>query len=181
MSTARPPRGRRGTVAVVVALIGLLVAAAGAFEAFYLAVKGATWGYESSQVGDFLTRTTLGSTTVLVVGIVVGVVGLLLLLAAIVPPKRRLVELGGDPDGVATGIRPRSVQRTVAAAAGTVDGVSRTSANVGGRSVTVRATTTLRHTDGLADRAKAAAEARLADLAPRKVTRVKVRLERKES
>lgn len=180
MST-RTPRGRRGTAATLVALVGLVLCAAAAVEAIHLAAKGTTWGYRPSVVSDFLARTTLGSSTVLVTAIVLAALGLLLLLAGITPARRRLVELGGDEREVATGVTRRSLRRTVAAAARDVDGITRTSAKVGRRRITIGAVTELRRTDGLDDRVRSAVSNRLTDLSPRRARAVRVRLEKKDS
>lgn len=179
--SVRPPRGRRGTAASVTALVGLLLCAAGAVEALYLATTDATWGYESSSVADFLADTTLGSTAVLVTAIVLAVLGLVALLAGILPARRRLVELGGDDDIVATGLTRRSLRRTLRSAAESVDGIEDAPTTVKRRKVVVRAVTSLRQTDGLADRVQTAVQSRVDDLAPRTARRVKVRLDRKES
>jgi hypothetical protein len=112
---------------------------------------------------------------------VLAVLGVLLLLVGLVPPRRRLVELGGDDPTVATGVTRRSLRRTLRAAAEDVDGIVRAPVTVGRRRVVVRAATSLRHTDGLAGRVQAAVQGRLDDLAPTRTRRLRVRLERKES
>ncbi|MHA3705099.1 DUF6286 domain-containing protein [Jatrophihabitans sp. YIM 134969] len=179
--SVRPPRGRRGTAATIAALLGLLVCAAGAVEALYLATTDATWGFTSSSLSDFLGRTTLGSTAVLVTAIVLAVLGVLALLAGVLPPHRRLIELDGDDATVATGLTRRSLRRTLRAAAESVDGIGDAPVTVGRRRVVVKASTALRHTDGLTDRVDTAVRNRLDDLRPRRARRVKVRLDRKES
>ena len=179
--SARPPRGRRGTAATLVALVAVLLCAAAAVEALRLATGATTWGYRSAQLSDRLARTTLDSTAVLVTAIVLAALGLLVLLAGVVPPRRRLVELGGDDATVATGLTRRSLRRTLRAAAEDVDGIVRAPVKVGRRRVVVRATTALRHADGLADRVQAAVQGRLDDLAPTRARRLRVRLDRKES
>jgi hypothetical protein len=181
--SVRVPRGRRGTTATVVALVGLVLAAALAVEALWLAVQGTTWGFEPAGVASRLRDTRLGSTEVQVVAIVVAVVGLLLLLAAALPARRHLVELDpleADDREVATGLTRRSLRRTLTAAAVSVDGIGAAKVKVGRRRLVVQARTALRHTDGLADRVQAAVESRLADLAPRRTRAVKVRLHREE-
>ncbi len=180
MST-RTPRGRRGTAAVIVAFVGLVLCAAAAVEAIHLAAKGTTWGYTPTAVSDFLARTTLGSSTTLIVAIVLAGLGIVALLAGITPPRRRLVELGGDDREVATGVTRRSLRRTLAAAATDVDGITGAEAKVGRRRIKARAVTEMRQTDGLDDRVSTAVSARLADLSPRRARTVRVRLEKKES
>jgi hypothetical protein len=179
MTDVRMPRRRRGTAASLVAFIGLLVFAAGAVFALYAAIEGSAWLVDADQVADWARDTTLGDTVALVVGIVVGVVGLLLLLAAVVPPRRGLVELAENNTGIAAGLTRSSLARTLSAAALAVDGIS--SAAVGGRrTLTVRATTSLRRTDGLVDRVQQAVETRLAELQPAQAHPVRVKLSRKD-
>ena len=175
----RMPRRRRGTAASVTALVGLLVFAAGAVFALYAAIEKSAWLVDAAAVSRWARDLTLGGTVALVAGIVATVVGLLLLLTAVVPAPRGLVELAENNTGIAAGLRRSSLARTLAAAAVGVDGIS--SAKVGGRRVlTVRATTSLRMTDGLADRVQDVVERRLAHLEPAKPLRVRVTLSRKD-
>lgn len=178
-ATVRMPRGRRGTAAVLVAVVGLVASAFAAVLAFHAAAQHRPWLVDARSVSRFGRDTTLGDTVVLVVGVVVAVVGLLLLLAALVPPRRRLVELADHGSGIAAGLTRRSLARTLAAAAQGVDGVS--GASVGGRRrLTVSATTSLRQTDGLADRVRDVVTARLTELDPARPRPVRVRLRRKD-
>lgn len=179
--SVRVPRGRRGTAASVVALIGLVSCAAGAVEAVSLAANDTTYGYEPTAVSDFLSSATLGSTVALVVAIVLLVLGVLVLLAGIVPPRRRLIELGGDEKSVSTGLTRRSLRRTLRSAAERVDGVGSAPVDVTRRKVVVKARTSLRRTDGLADRVQAAVGSRLDDVQPRRSRSVRVRLDRKDA
>lgn len=179
MADVRMPRRRRGTIASIVALVGLVVFAAGAVFAIYAAVTDEPWLVDADSVSDWARDTTLGDTVALVVGIVVGVVGLLLLLAALFPPRRGLVELAENNTGIAAGLTRSSLSRTLASAAVAVDGVS--SAKVDGRrTLTVRATTSLRRTDGLVDRVREVVENRLAQLEPAHAHSVRVKLSRKD-
>lgn len=176
----RVPRGRRGATATVVALVGVLLAAALAVEALWLAVKGTTWGFTPAGVAKHLRETRLGSSEVEIVAIVAAVLGLLILLAAVLPARRHLIELDHDEADVATGLTRRSLRRTLTAAAENVDGIGSAKVTVRRRRLVVRARTALRHTEGLADRVSTAVEARLADLAPRRHRSVRVRLHREE-
>ena len=176
----RVPRGRRGAAAIVVALVGLLLAAALAVEALWLAVQGTTWGFTPGGVAKHLRETRLGSSEVQIVAIVLAVVGLLVLLAAVLPARRHLVELDHDEAAVATGLTRRSLRRTLRAAAESVDGIAAARVKVRRRRLVVHAHTALRHTEGLADRVGVAVENRLADLAPRRSRTVRVRLHREE-
>ncbi|MHA3705062.1 DUF6286 domain-containing protein [Jatrophihabitans sp. YIM 134969] len=179
MTDVRMPRGRRGSAATLTALVGLVVFAAGAVFALVAAIRHQAWLVDADTISDWARRTSLGDTVALVVGIVVGAVGLLLLLAALVPPRRRLVELADSGTGIAAGLTRSSLARTLAAAARGVDGIS--SAGVSGRrALTVRATTSLRRTDGLADRVQQVVEDRLGQLEPARPHQVRVKLSRKE-
>ena len=175
----RMPRRRRGTTASVVAFLGLVVFAAGAVFAIYAAVRKSAWLVDADRISRWGRETTLGDSVVLIVGIVVGVVGLLLLLAALFPPRRGLVELAENNTGIAAGLTRSSLARTLAAAAQGVDGIS--SAKVGGRRrLTVKATTSLRRTDGLVDRVNQVVETRLSQLEPAHAHPVRVKLSRKD-
>ena len=175
----RMPRRRRGTAASLVAFVGLLAFAAGAVFALYAAIDGSPWLVDADAVSRWARDTTLGDTVALVVGIVAAALGLLLLLAATFPPRRGLVELAENNTGIAAGLTRASLARTLAAAAVGVDGIS--SAKVAGRrTLTVRATTSLRRTDGLPDRVRSVVESRLAHLEPATPHSVRVKLTRKD-
>ena len=179
-STVRSPRGRRGTAATLTASIAVLVCAAGATEAIWAASHGRPLLVSAGSVAKFGHDTTLHSTAVLAAAIAVAVVGLVLLLAAIIPPGRRLVELAEPVPAVAAGLTGRSLTRTLAAAATSVDGVSYVRIK-GGRRLTVVATTALCDPGALGDRVRDAVTARLSDLNPAETRSVRVRLHRKES
>lgn len=175
----RMPRRRRGATATITATVGLLAAAAGAVFALYAAIRHAPWLVDADRVSHWGRHTTLGTTLALVVGIIAAVVGLLVLVLALVPPRRGLVELAEPRTGIAAGLTRRSLARTLGSAAAGVDGIS--SAKVTGhRRVTVRATTSLRMTDGLADRVRGVVDDRLRQLEPAATHHVRVRLTRKE-
>ena len=179
MADVRMPRRRRGTLASFVALVGLVVFAAGAVFGIYAAVEKSAWLVDADTISKWARRTTLGDTVALVVGVVAAVVGLLLLLAALLPPRRGLVELAENNTRIAAGLTRSSLARTLAAAAIGVDGIA--SAKVGGRrTLTVRATTSLRRTDGLVDRVRSVVEDRLAQLQPAHASSVRVKLSRKD-
>ena len=180
-STLRSPRGRRGAVSTLVALLAVLILAFVAVEAIWLAVHKKTWLFTARSLTDYLHRTLLDSTTVLVVAIVVAVVGLLLIVAALVPPRRRVVELADGSDQIATDLDKSSLRRTLADAAVRVDGISRARVKTRRRRVKVKVITELRHDDGLADRVEAAVTQRLTELAPRRPLSVRVHLDRKDS
>lgn len=179
MADVRMPRQRRGTAASTAAFLGLLVFAAGAVFALYAAIDHDAWLVDADRVSRWARGLTLGGTVALVVGIVAAFLGLLLLGAALLPARRGLVELAEHETGIAAGVPRASLARTLGAAATGVDGIS--SAKVGGRRVlTVRATTSLRNTDGLADRVQEVVERRLTQLGPAQQYRVRVRLSRKD-
>ena len=179
MADVRMPRRRRGTVASLVAFVGLVVFTAGAIFALYAAVTDKPWLVDANDISDRARDTSLGDTVALVVGIVVGVIGLLLLLAALFPPRRGLVELAENNTGIAAGLKRSSLSRTLASAAVGVDGIS--SAKVDGRRrLTVKATTSLRRTDGLVDRVREVVESRLSQLEPAHAHSVRVKLSRKD-
>lgn len=179
MAEIRMPRRRRGTLATVVAFLGLAVFAAGAVFAIYAAIEKSPWLVDADSVSEWARDTTLGDTVALVVGVVVGVVGLFLLLAALLPPRRGLVELAENNSGIAAGLKRSSLSRTLTSAALGVDGIS--SAKVDGRRrLTVKATTSLRRTDGLGDRVREVVEHRLTQLEPAHAHSVRVKLSRKD-
>ena len=176
----RTPRGRRGTLAGIVALVGLLAAALGAIEAIWAVVEHEPWLVTADSVPHYLHRTRLADSVVLVVAVVATVVGALLLIAAAAPPRRRLIELTENDATVATGIPRRSVRRTLAAAATSVDGISGAEVKVRRRRITVRTATTLRNTEGLHSRVEAAVADRLDSLTLRSARTVRVTLKQKE-
>ena len=175
----RPPRGRRGTSATIVAVLVVLVCAAGATEALWLALYDTTLLVTAASVISFGRDTHLNSPLVLTVAIVAAVLGLLLLITALVPPPRRLVELSEPEPAVAVGLTRASLTRTLIAAATGIDGI--THARVKGRRhLTVVATTALRDTTGLADRVQDTVTARLSEFTPARPRTVRVRLRRKD-
>lgn len=177
MTTAsRVPRGRRGTTATVVALIGVLSAAFGATQAIWATVHHRPWLISATAMPRYLHRLRWQDSVVLVVAIVAIVLGALLILGALLPPRRRLVELTGTDDAAPIGVTRRSIRRSLAAAAQDVDGVGSARLTLTRRRVKVRASTTLRHTDGLDERVVAKVESRLAALATRTPRSVHVTL-----
>ena len=175
----RVPRGRRGTVATVTALVGVLVFAAAATEAISFAAHKRTLGYRAGTVAKFGRDTHLGDRVVLVVSVVALVVGVALILAALLPPRRRLVELTEPDPNVAAGLTSRSLHRALCAAAQAIDGVGDVKAT-GRRRIKIVATTSLRDTESLPDRITERVTACLNALNPTTSRTVRVVLDRKD-
>lgn len=181
-STAiRPPRGRRGTAAVITALVLLIVAVAAGYLAVMAALSRQVTFVDVRSAVDWLRSASWGQQVALWIGVGITVVGVILLLAALLPPGRRVVELESPDAATAAGITHRGLRRTVAASVSGIDGISHARAEVGTRAVELDAVTWLRHTDGLQEAATAAAEQRLGQLRPAQLRSVKTRLHRKES
>lgn len=180
MSTsARIPRGRRGTFASITAVLGVLVFAAAATEAISLALNNKTLGFTSADVAKFGRDTHLGDSVVLIVALVAFILGVILILAALLPARRRLIELTEPDPNVAAGLTTRSFHRTLVAAATEVDGVSDTKVG-GGRRIKVTASTSFRDTSSLPDRVADRVTTRLNELNPAQRRTVRVVLNRKD-
>lgn len=182
MSSSTPtrmPRGSRAGASLVAALLATAICVFAAVEAISLAARGRTLGFDVHAVTRFGRTTHWDATAATVIGIVVAVVGLALLLSALLPPSRRAVELTAEDGRVALGLPRSSLRRALVAAVLAIDGVS--AARVRGRRrLTVKATTELRDTTGLADAIQATVTGQLTALHPRRRRTVRVRLDRKD-
>ena len=177
----RFPRGRRTGWSVITAVVLLAIAVAGGYLAVVLALHRTVNGVDLSRASRWLRDTGYRDQTVLICGIVLAGVGIALLLVALAPAPRHLVELTGPDAHTAAALPQASLRRTVQSAARRIDGISRASARIGRRRIGLDVVTGLRHTDGLAAGAEAAATDRLAALELRRPRIVKTRLIRKES
>lgn len=176
----RVPRGRRTAVSVVVAVVATLAAAATGYVAVLKALRRNLNGVDLSGTVDGLRATAWSASGVLVAGIVTAAVGLLLLAVAVVPSRRRLVELTDGDGRTATGLKRRSLRRTVVASAVHIDGISAATARIGRRRIQLSLTSGLHHVDGLSEAARAAVSHRLDVLQLRRPRTVAARLTTRE-
>ena len=177
----RLPRGRRGTAGVVAALLLVAVTGAAGYLAVMAALDRPVTVVDIAAVLERVRSTPWSSTTGLVVGIVLAVLGVVALLAALVPPRRRAVELVSTAPMTATGITRAGLRRTLEAAAVTVDGVTAAHASVGRRRIRVDAVSGLRRTDGLQDAAGSAVQRRLQVLNLRQTRALTTHLQQKDA
>lgn len=139
---SRPSRTVPATVVAVVLLaLGVLTAVA----AIARLVDG-SWPGQVRRPVSTVAALTWGSSTVITVGVVTALVGLVLLIAGIKLGAFKTAQLRApagdtvaDTDYV---ISTRGLARLAAARADTVDGVDKVSASASGRKVDVRVTTT---------------------------------------
>ena len=119
----RPPRRQPRALAVLVALVVAAVAVTVVVDIIAVAADNRTLVWPARRITRDLRTTTWTDTTVLVVGIVVGVVGLLLLARALLPGRPLLLAI--EPDGAdeTAGLSTRSLLRALRRAAESVPGV----------------------------------------------------------
>ena len=162
----RLPRGRRTAAAVLVAIVGLLLAGYAAWQAALVQSGRPPSPLDAAAVSARLNQTPWSDVAVVAVGSIMLVLGLWLLLLALVPPRSGLVELREDHPDVVTGIRAADLRRALSAAAERVDGISgaRTSIARGVAAVTV--TSPLGNPAGLVERVTAELTEQLAHLDP---------------
>lgn len=180
-ATRRAFRPRRLVPAVVTA--ALL-----AIAAFLVMVEViAALLHRSSAVLPVSWLARLGRTTywddprVLAGAAVVAALGLLLLALALSPGRPRAIPLKCDDPDVLMGVTPPSLRRYAEDAARGVEGITGARAATGHRRVRVRATSPLRHTDGLSDEVRRAVDERFERLALLSPPRLQVTVRSREN
>ena len=127
-------------LAAALLALGLLVTV----EIVLAALGQPAWVLPYSQVATTLRDQSWDSVVARAAAAGLCLLGLLLLLPALRRGKPTALPLAPLNDGVDAHVSRRGLQRTLAAAAGRVDGIGSAKAKVGGRMVTVRTTTRLR-------------------------------------
>jgi Family of unknown function (DUF6286) len=143
--------GVRVTLRVLAVLLACALLALGVLVAVevVLAALGRPAVLPYSSVARTLRRETWESALARAVGIGLCVLGLLLLLPALRRGRPSALPLAPLAQGVDTSVSRRGLQKTLAAAAGRVDGVRSARAEVGRRKVRVTARSRLRETGEL--------------------------------
>ncbi len=167
--------------AVIVAVLLLLAAVAGGYLATIAALHRTLVGVNLRGASRWLRETGWDATTVLIIGIVVAVVGVVLLAIGLLPASRHLIELNGPDANVAAALKKNSLRRTLSSVVVKIDGISRADARIGRRTIRLDANSGLRHTDGLQEAADAAANQRLQLLDLRRPRTVRTQLSRRDT
>jgi uncharacterized membrane protein len=177
----RLPRGRRTVPSVITAIVLLVIFGVASYLAVFAALHRSTPGVRLAAARNWLGDTHWSASSVLIIGIVLGVLGVVLLLIALLPSTRHVVELVGPDAHTAVGLPKKSLRRTVQASTVAIDGIASASATIGRRTVAVNASSSLRHAEGLAEAVNSAATARLEALNLRQPRTVIARLHTKDS
>ena len=162
-------------VAAVLAAAGIL----GVIQAASAALGRPLWKLPHRDFAGPLQDTHWNDTATLAVAAAVAFIGLVLVLTGLIPGRPRAIPLASGDDSVVTGAPRRSLRRSIGRLAEDVNGIDRARVKARMRSVTVRATTRLRDTAGLREKAHTAVQDRLAALDPLWPPQVKARLRRK--
>jgi hypothetical protein len=172
-------RPRRGTPAVLTALVLLTVCVLVAVGAIQMIIGEPAW-VDYRSVASTLHGMHWNELGTALAGGVLALAGLLMLLAAVLPGAATVLPLSGDPAGMDSGATRRSLRSTLRAAASTVDGVNATKLRLGRRKVAAVVGTNRTNTTGLAEAVRAAIEHRLdrINLADRPSLTVRVRATR---
>lgn len=168
-------RPRRGTPAVLTALVLLAACVLTAVVAIQMIIDEPAW-VDYRSVATTLHDLHWNDLGTALAGGALALAGLLLLLAAILPGAPTVLPLSGDPTGMDSGANRRGLRSTLRHAVSTVDGVSGAKLRLGRRKVTAVVRTNRTNTTGLDDAVRAALEHRLdqLNLADRPPAAVKV-------
>jgi hypothetical protein len=173
-ATERAFRPRRVVPALIVGAVVTALAALAAIEIFSrmahhrIAVLPVGW------LTHFGRTTYANDTRIYVIAGVVAAIGILLLWFALRPGHRHVVGLSGGDTDVVLGISNGGMNRQLANAALTVDGISRAKVSVGRHRIAVRTASPLRDTAGLDDQVREAVTARLTEFEPLRDRKVRV-------
>jgi hypothetical protein len=172
-------RPRRGTPAVLTALVLLAVCVLVTVVAIQMIIGESPW-VDYRSVATTLHDMRWNDLGTALAGGVLTLVGLLLLLSAILPGAPTVIPLSGDPAGMDSGATRRSLRSTLRAAASTVDGVTAVRLRLGRRKVAAVVRTNRTNTSGLDGAVRAAIEHRLDQINPvnRPTTTIKVQTTR---
>ena len=175
-------RPRRTAPATVVALV-LFAVCAGVAVAIVQSLLGGTPFLGLEQLLGVTAAQRWNSATMIAVAVVVAVVGLLLFAVAVRPGRPVVLPLAvlETPDGgpgADAGVRRATLAKDLAAAVATVPGVSAVNVDASRGAVTARVRTAGTGASGVPDAVHERLTARLADIAPARMPRVRVRVQR---
>lgn len=169
-ATRRAFRAPRAWPALLVALVMLAVGVIAAIEVISAAFGSPLNLLPYGRVVSWATTTTWQDAATLAIASVIAALGLGCLLLGLLPGHSRLVPLRADDPELVIGVTRRGLRRFIASAATGVDGVSgvgKIALRRRRHRIAVRVNTALHDSEGLADRVKAAVEARVGELEPR--------------
>jgi hypothetical protein len=174
-------RPRRTIPGVLVAAVLAAAAIIGVIWAVSAALGRPLW---TVPHGDFAgpLRSTVhwADDGTIAVGAAVAFVGLVLILIGVIPGRPRAVPLASGDSALVIGVSRRNLHRSLRWLVEDVPGIDSAKVRTGRRSLKVRATTRLRDTTGLREKAEATVQDRVAALQPLFPLQVKVRLRRKK-
>jgi hypothetical protein len=166
---------------VLVAAVLAAAAILGAIWAVSAALGRPLWTVPRGDFAGPLQNTVHWSDTgTITVGAAVAFIGLLLVLIGVIPGRPRAVPLASGDSALVIGVSRRNLHRSLSWLIEDVPGIDSAKVRTGRRSLKVRATTRLRDTAGLREKAQATVEDRIAALDPLFPLQVKVRLRRKK-
>jgi hypothetical protein len=166
----------RRTVPALVAGLILLAACVLVAVSCVQTIAGAPPALSFAALGRAATSLTLGDPRVLAAGGLLVLLGAVLLLCAVLPGTPQVFSLAAHEGGAAAGVSRHGLARDLAARARRTDGITAARVDLGARTVRVTARTPLRDHSGLAERVRAAIDARLAEVELARHPRVRVRI-----
>jgi hypothetical protein len=174
----RPRRTVPGVlVAAVLAVAGIL----GAIWAVSAALGHPLWTVPHGDLGGPLQNTVhWADSGTIAVGAGVAFIGLVLVLIGVTPGRPRAVPLASGDSALVIGVSRRNLRHSLSWLVEDVPGIDSAKVRTGRRSLKVRATTRLRDTAGLREKAQATVQDRITALDPLFPLQVKVRLRRKK-
>ncbi len=175
-------RPRRTAPAAIVAAVLLAVCVVVAI-AVIQSLLGRRPFVRLEQLLSFTSGQQWNSVVTIVIAIVVAVLGLILLFAALRPgtptvlPLARITDRDGSPVADA-GVRRRTLDKDLTAAASTVPGVSRARVSARRGTVTAEVSTAAADSDAVPGQVRERLEARLEEIAPARTPKVRIRARR---
>ena len=129
-----------------------------------------------AALGRAAASLTPADPPVLVAGGLLALLGAVLLVSALLPGTPQVLPLAVRDGGASAGVTRQSLARDLAAHARRTDGISVARVSVGARTIRATARTPLRDPSGLAERVRAALNARLAEVELARTPRVRVHI-----